>query len=137
VAEPGACGWWRASAGAPRVEVRVLGDLGDFSLAVIEEVGRRREDWWREVVRRGGGGGTAAAVGGQRVVVKAGGGGAVQGRRGGSGPVRWAERTGVVRKDGRSQVARKEKTVGVARHTIGGPYFISIFVATTRRRYFL
>jgi hypothetical protein len=36
---------------APRIEVRVQEDLGDFSSTVIEEVGGRGwEDWRREAV---------------------------------------------------------------------------------------
>jgi hypothetical protein len=67
-------------------------------------------------------------------VVGAEGGGAVRGKRGGSGSVRWAGWTRVARKDGRSRVTRKEKTVGVThspyhvtRHAIGGPYVIQNF----------
>jgi hypothetical protein len=60
-------------------------------------------------------------VGGVQAVGEAGGGGAVQEIRGGSESMRWAERTKVTRKNGGSQISRKEKTVRV----VHSPYHAS------------
>jgi hypothetical protein len=57
VAAPGACGRWRAAAEALRVEVRVWGNLGDFSSVRSRAVGGGAAGW-RD------GEGAAAAAGG-------------------------------------------------------------------------